>query len=119
MLLHIHEASLGEVTPARETLALLEAATTQAATIYKKYMGSCMERRLREAAQLAFEIATLEPLGRHSVILAAMAVAEFMERNKLERPDIEILIDLIARYAALGDVEGLAHQLARRHQAAD
>jgi len=48
---------------ARASQGVMEAIASQALWVYRNHHGGCSERKLREEAQLLYDIATLEPLG--------------------------------------------------------
>ncbi len=80
-------------------------------TVYRKIRGSCLERRTAESAQLAFEIASMEPLGRGSLALAVAALLESLALNRLH-VDPDEALNALEKSLSLGDVEYLRRSIA-------
>lgn len=108
----VYMVSMGGLEPVDNALQLLEAARVQALIVYRKYGGSCRERRAREALQIAFEIATLEPLGGASLALALAASLRFLSGNKID-VDPDAMLEILESALARGNVEDAVEALAR------
>ncbi|WP_148679195.1 hypothetical protein [Aeropyrum pernix] len=106
----VYKLSLASVYPREDAVLLLEAARVQALTVYRKIRGSCLERRVAESSQLAFEIASLEPLGWGSLALALAALLEGLALNKI-RVDPDEALRALEKALASGDVEYLRRRM--------
>ncbi|WP_156315761.1 hypothetical protein [Aeropyrum camini] len=105
------QAQSSHHNPQDDAAQLLEASRVQALTVYRKIRGSCLERRTAESAQLAFEIASMEPLGRGSLALAVAALLESLALNRLH-VDPDEALNALEKSLSLGDVEYLRRSIA-------
>ena len=75
-----------------DILSVLEAVLAQALWVYRRYQGGCSERRVREAAQILYDVASLKPLkGRASALLAGLSAVALLALNGEPLPPPERL----------------------------
>ena len=96
-----HLALISSIIGAELDYKAAGTALRQAEWVYRRYNGSCLERRLREAVQLVIDIVGLRVSSEKSPLVAVTAALTFLEMNSIAIASVSPLINL-----AVGSCKG-------------